>query len=227
MRNLNFRRPDNPNTLVALFLLVLLAVLAGQGSRFISAIVPGADEGVPCAWLRQAENRAAHQSLLGRGATRPISLGISAGSVPAAPDGELVIRIIVANDSLGTVPIIYDPDQVQIGDAGFNTGFGIVINSTAPVAEGAPQANAFVPETDIRVLGPRQRCVHTLRFPASQLPDPSLGTGNATVKAYYRNTSPGVSQSPDPLATPIYIDQGLWVGVVESPAVTVPLAASP
>ncbi len=229
MRSLTFRRPDNPNTLVALFLLVLLAVLAGPSTlpRLISSIVPGADEGVPCSWLRQAENRAAHQSLLGRGATRPISLGISAGPVPATPDGELIIRIIVANDSLGTVPIIYNPNQVQLGDAGFNTGLGIVINSTGPLPEGAPQGNAFVPESDIRVLGPRQRCVHTLRFPASQLPDPSLGTGNATVKAYYRNTSPGVTQSPDPLATPIYTDQGLWVGIVESTAVTVSLAGSP
>jgi hypothetical protein len=138
----------------------------------------------------------------------------------------LIIRITVANDSLGTVPIIYNPNQVQIGDAGFNSGLGIVINSTAPVPEGAPQGNTFIPETDIRVLGPRQRCVHTLRFTGANLPDPGLGTGNATVKAYYRNTSPGTTQSQDPVATPIYNDQGLWVGVVESPAVNVPLAGS-
>ncbi len=224
-----FRRPDNPNTLVALFLLVLLAVLAGPGTlpRLIASIVPGADEGVPCSWLRMAEDRAAHQSLLGRGTTSPITLGISTSALPATPDGELIIRIIVANDSLGTVPIIYNPNQVQIGDAGFNTGLGIAINSNAPLSSGAGQGGGFVPEGDIRLLGPRQRCVHTLRFTASNLPDPSLATGAATVKAYYRNTSPGVTQSQDPLATPIYPDQGLWVGVVESPSVTVPVAASP
>jgi hypothetical protein len=222
------RRPDNPNTLVALFLLILLAVLAGPATlpRFISSVVPGADEGIPCSWLRQAQDRAAHQSLIGRGTTRPISLGISTSPVPSTPDGELVIRIIVANNSLGTVPIIYNPNQVQVGDAGFNTGLGIVINSTSPVPEGGAQGNTFIPESDIRVLGPRQRCVHTLRFTGTNLPDPGLGTGNATVKAYYRNTSPGVTQSQDPLATPIYNDQGLWVGVVESPAVSVPLAGS-
>lgn len=222
-----FRRPDNPNTLVALFLLVLLAVLAGTAPRLIGSIVPGADEGVPCSWLRQAEDRAAHQSLLGRGATSPITLGVSASPLPTTSDGELIIRIIVVNDSLGAVPLIYNPSQVQIGDAGFNTGLGIAINSNAPLTAGGVQASAFVPESDIRVLGPRQRCVHTLRFPANQLPDPSLATGTATVKAYYRNTSPGVTQSQDPLATPVFPDQGLWVGVVESPAVTIPVAASP
>ena len=222
-----FRRPDNTNILVALFLLVLLAVLAGTSPRFISSLIPGADEGIPCAWLRQAENRAAHQSLLGRGALNPISLGISASPLPTTPDGELVIRITVANNSLGTIPIIYNPNQVQIGDAGFNTGLGIAFNSTAPLPEGAPQGNAFIPESDIRIMGPRQRCVHTLRFPSNQLPDPAIATGNATVKAYYRNTSPGVTQSQDPLATPIYTDQGLWVGIVESPSVPIPLAGSP
>jgi hypothetical protein len=221
-----FRRPDNSNTLVALFLLVLLAVLAGTAPRLIGSIVPGADEGVPCSWLRQADDRAAHQSLLGRGATSPLTLGVNTSPLPSTSDGELVIDIIIVNDSLGTVPIVYNPDQVQIGDAGFNTGLGIVINSNAPLTPGGLQANAFVPESDIRVMGPRQRCVHTLRFPATQLPDPSLATGTATVKAYYRNTSPGVTQSQDPLATPIYPDQGLWVGVVESPSVTIPVAGS-
>jgi hypothetical protein len=229
MRNVNvrFRRPQNTNTVVAVFLLILLAVLVGQSNRFIASIVPGADEGGPCEWLRQANNRAAHQSLLGRSALHPIVLGINTSSVPAIADGELVTRITIGNVSLGTVPIIYNPNQVQIGDAGFNTGLGIVINPTGPVPEGATQAGAFVPESDIRLLGPRQRCVHTMRFLTSQLPDPSLGTGNATVKAYYRNTSTGVTQSQDPLATPIFTDQGLWVGVVESPVVSVPVAASP
>src|SRR5262245_3481210 len=122
-----FRRPDNTNTLVALFLLVLLAVLAGPSTlpRFIASVVPGADEGVPCAWLRLAEDRAAHQSLLGRNATNPFSLGISASALPTTPDGELIVRIIVANDTLGAVPIVYNPNQVQIGDAGFD-GLGIV-----------------------------------------------------------------------------------------------------
>ncbi len=222
-----FRRTGNPNTTVALFLLILLALLAGPRMlpRIISSIVPGADEGVPCAWLRQANDRAAHQSLIGRSATNPISLSVRTSPVPASADGELVITIIVSNDSLGAVPIYFNPNQVRIGDDGFTSGLGIAINSNAPLPAGAPQGNAFIPESDIRVLGPRQQCVHTLRFSAGQLPDASLATGSATVKAYYRNTSPGVTQTQDPLATPIYNDQGLWVGIAESPPVIVPLAS--
>jgi len=220
------RRSQNPNSTVAVLLLVLLLVIAGPTilPRIIARI-PGADEGIPCAWLRQANDRAAHQSLIGRAATDPISLTVRTSAVPSSPDGELVISITVSNDTLGAVPIYYNPNQVRIGDDGFTSGLGIAINSNAPLPAGSAQGNAFIPESDIRVLGPRQRCVHTIRFPVAQLPDPSLATGTATVKAYYRNTSRGVTQSQDPLATPIYSDQGLWVGIVESAPVIVPVAS--
>jgi hypothetical protein len=222
-----FRRAENPNNLVAIFMLVLLAVVAGPNTlpRIIASIVPGADEGVPCAWLRPAQNRSAHQSLLGRSAENPLSVAVESGPLPSGSEGDLVINIIVINNTMGTVPILYNPNQVRIGDDGASSGLGITFDSSNPLPAGAPQGNTFIPETDIRVLGPRQRCVHTFRFAVTNLPFGGIATGNASVKAYYRNTSPGAAQSPDPLATPIYNDQGLWVGIVESPSVIIPLAS--
>jgi hypothetical protein len=207
-----FRRAENPNNLVAIFMLVLLAVVAGPNTlpRIIASIVPGADEGVPCAWLRPAQNRSAHQSLLGRSAENPLSVAVESGPLPSGSEGDLVINIIVINNTMGTVPILYNPNQVRIGDDGASSGLGITFDSSNPLPAGAPQGNTFIPETDIRVLGP---------------PFGGIATGNASVKAYYRNTSPGAAQSPDPLATPIYNDQGLWVGIVESPSVIIPLAS--
>ena len=87
MRYLN--RSNNPNAIVGLFMLILLAILAGPGTlpQLISSI-PSFEEGVPCDWLRQGQDRAHHQSLLSRLLTEqedsPISLDVRVGSVSSA-----------------------------------------------------------------------------------------------------------------------------------------------
>jgi hypothetical protein len=59
----------------------------------------------------------------------------------------------------------------------------------------------------------------------NRLPDPSIATGAATVKAYYRNTTRGIAQRTDPQSLPVFSDQGLWVGLAESTSVPIPLSA--
>ncbi|MBI5669296.1 MAG: hypothetical protein HZC41_14930 [Chloroflexi bacterium] len=222
-----FRRSNNTNLLVGIFLLLLLAVFAGPGTlpRLISSLVPNIDESIPCAWLRQGINRAEHQSLIGRAAASPLALRVRPSPVPNTPDGILTITIIVTNTSIGTVAIVYDPDQVRIGDDGVTSGLGVVFNSPGPLPVGVSQGAGSYPESEIRLLGPRQSCVHKLEFPITQLPATNIATGSATVKAYYRNTNRGIVQNINPQATPVYTDQGLWVGVVESESVPIPLSA--
>jgi hypothetical protein len=221
------RRPTSTNALVGIFLLVLLAVFAGPGMlpRIISSIIPSADESIPCEWLRSGENRAEHQSLIGRSMVNPISLRVRTSALPRTAEERLVINIIVSNDSIGTVAIYYNPTQVRLGDDGVTSGLGVVFNSPGGVPAGGQGSGAAYPEADIRLLGPRQSCVHRIEFPANQYPDPSIGTGNATVKAYYRNTTRGISAPMSSLATPIFPDQGLWTGVAESAPVTIPFAS--
>jgi len=220
------RRPTSTNALVGIFLLVLLAVFAGPGMlpRIISSIIPSADESIPCEWLRSGINRAEHQSLIGRAAANPISLRVRTSALPRTAEERLVINILISNDSIGTVAIYYNPTQVRLGDDGVTSGLGIVFNSPGAIPPGQGQGAPY-PEADIRLLGPRQSCVHRIEFAANQYPDPNIGTGNATVKAYYRNTVRGTTTPVNNLATPIYPDQGLWVGVVESEAVTIPFAS--
>lgn len=222
-----FRRSGHPNLLVGIFLLVLLAVFAGPGTlpRLISSLVPNIDESIPCAWLRQGINRAEHQSLIGRSAASPITLRVRSSPVPSTPDGVLAITIIVTNTSIGTVAIVYDPAQVRIGDDGVTSGLGVAFNSPGPLSQGVPQGAGSYPENEIRLLGPRQSCIHRLEFTTNQLPAANIATGGATVKAYYRNTAPGVVQNSNPQATPVYTDQGLWVGIAESDSISIPLAA--
>jgi len=223
-------RGNNPNTIVGIFLLVLLALFAGPDTmpRLISAFVPNADEGIPCDWLRSADNTANHQSLLGRAAVNALVLRVTAS--PVRTDAPLVINIIVQNSSIGTIPIVYNPQQVIVGDNG-TSGLGIVFNPANSLSTGAARQDyTTFPEGNIRLLGPRQRCVHRIEFPASQaLADPTLASGGAQVLAYYRITSAGqVVAPPGSVATPIFPDQGLLTvssGFVQSAPVRIELQA--
>ncbi len=216
------------NMVVGMILLLLLLVIAGPGNlpRFISGIFPQFYEGIPCAWLRTAEDRGNHQSLIGRSAVDPISLRVVTSALPTDPAGSLIIQIIVTNNSLGTVPIIYNPDSVVVGDSGAN-GLGLIFTPPNGLTAGAPVTTGqTVAEANIRLLGPRQRCIHTEEFPAGNvLVDPSLTSGSAQVRAFYRNNTRGqVVQAQGAVATPVYNDQGLWTGFVESDNVVIRLA---
>jgi len=221
-----FRRSSNPNLIVGIFLLIILALFLSPNflPRFISEIAPEIYSGIPCDWLRRADDRANHQSLLGRTVDNPFELTVSLGVFPQQGADIWQIRITLRNNSLGTVPIVYDPAQVSIGDNG-TSGMGLIFTPANSLqgqfARGAePQA---FPETQIRLLGPRQSCIHTVELPAGNvLVDPALTGGTSQVKAYYRGATRGtIIQSQTSLATPIYNDQGLWVGYVESPQVEV------
>lgn len=224
-------RSNNSNTIAGIFLLVLLVVFAGPDSlpRLISAFIPGADEGIPCSWLHRARDIANHQSLLGRAAENPLVLRVRAS--PIRPDSPLVIDIIVQNNSLGTVPIVYSPDQVIVGDNN-TSGLGIIFNPPNSLTTGAVRQDYITfPEDGIRLLGPRQRCVHRLEFSPGQVQaNPALLGGGTQVLAYYRITSAGqVAITPGMIATPIFPDQGLLIvrgGFVQSGPVRIELQAT-
>jgi hypothetical protein len=222
------RRASNPNLFVGLILLLLLAVFAGPSivPRLLSSINPQFYQGVPCSWLRNAEDRGWHQSLIARNAPNPFSLAVQTTTLPADAAGFLYVNIIVTNNSLGSVPFVYDPQRVLVGDNG-TSGLGVIFTPQNSLsAGGARQDTGIVPEENLRILGPRQSCVITLEFPGGNvLVDPSVTSGTAQVRAYYRNSQNGqIIQAAGTLATPVYQDQGLWTGYVESANETIRLA---
>lgn len=222
------RRGGGSNLFIGIILLLLLGVFAAPSvlPRFLSNVIPQFYEGVPCSWLRTAEGRAFHQSLLGRQAAEPFSLRVQTTSIPTDPSASLFVNIIITNNSLGTVPFVYDPNAVIVGDNG-TSGLGLIFTPTNSLFAGSQrQDTGTVPEPNLRLLGPRQSCVVTVEFPAGNvLPDPAVTSGSARVRAYYRNNTSGqIVQGAATLATPIYTDQGLWTGYVESAEVLVPLA---
>lgn len=225
-----FRSSNNPNTLIAIFMLILLAIFAGHGMipNLLPSILPGADESIPCSWLRTGDDRAEHQSLLGRAVQAPLSLRVRPSALPTGPGQTFDIAIIITNESIGTVAIYYNHDprfRVQNGDDGQTSGLGLAFNAQGNIARGGNSGTSY-PEEDIRLLGPQQSCVHHETFTFEQVPTLGLGQAQNTVKAYYRNTSNGAAQTTGAGTTPIYADQGMWVGVVESTAELIPIAGS-
>src|SRR5690606_15433951 len=141
-------------------------------------------------------------------------------------DGVLAVSIVIANESLGTVPIVYNPNQVIVGDNG-TSGLGIIFTPNSLITNGATRVDsASFPENDIRVLGPRQRCIHRMEFQAAQVAaDPTLASGGSQVRAFYRINAAG-QVIANPAATAIYPDQGLNIvpnGYIESQPVSIPV----
>lgn len=211
-----FRRGgDQSNTITGIILLIVLLVFSGPNVLpiVLSRTLPFIYEGAPCGRLRTAENRAFHQSLIGRATTNPLTIRADASPIPQTNDGTLTITITIVNNTIGTVPIIFDPQQVIVGDAVNSSGVGLIFEPTSSIQTNGfrrtPGATTFV-EADIRLLGPRQRCVHRVEFSGAQL-DPVIRSGSARVRAYYRITGPGVIQPPAGGRAPIFQDQGLAI----------------
>lgn len=224
------RRGRYPNATVGIFLLLLLLIIVSPNglARFASDIFPSfVYSGVPCAWLRRVEDRANHQSILGRNVANPFELNVTASPLPGDASGFLIIQIELRNNSLGAVPIVYNNQTVVIGDNN-TSGLGVIFtpaNSLSGAFPRGPEPQSF-PERDLRVLGPRQSCVHTMELPGGNvLVDPALTNGAAQVSAFYRGISRGVAVplTPAAFATPIYADQGLWTGFVQSEPVRIQL----
>ncbi len=207
-------RGANRSVVAILFLVVLVSLALGPNTlpKLLSQAIPGFDQGVPCAWLRLGDDRAFHQSLLGRAAEAPLSVSVAVSALPSQPDSFLVVRVTLTNNSLGTVPIIFNPQQVIVGDNG-TSGLGLIFSPANSLDLGfsRPGDPASFPESNLHVLQPRQSCIYEADFPAGNvLIDPAVTSGNATVTAYYRSNGPGqVIPNPATPATPIYYDQGL------------------
>lgn len=217
-----FRRDrDNPNTFIGIILLIVLGVFVGPNMfpQFLSDLSPYIFAGVPCGRLPSANNLAAHQSVIGRSVENPLVLELVPSAISA--EGTMIIRLTVTNVSLGTVPLIYDATDVVTVDDNSN-GFGIVINpptATGGIGRRAAGLTSY-PEDNIKMLGPRQKCVHSFEVRPSQ----GMINSGGTAQAFYRVNTAGTNQPQDPGTRTIYPDQGLDIltsGVIFSDVVQI------
>ena len=135
----------------------------------------------------------------------------------------MIVRLSVTNVSLGSVPIVYQEDNIVVAGADDESdGFGLVIDPP-PSVGAADRENpdpAGYDEADIRILGPRQTCFYSVEVTASA----AMITDGGTVSAYYRMTGAGEHQQQIDGSRQIYPDQGLAIlseGLVVSEAIDV------
>src|SRR5690606_17592742 len=131
-----------------------------------------------CDRLRTAENRGLHQSLIGRAATDPFIMRVEPDTFPTDGATPWTVRIIVINNTIGTIPFVYNPNQLIVGDEPTSSGVGLLftpniamsLDSNGDTIPNARiQSQTSFQDSDIRILGPRQRCVIRLSIPANQL----------------------------------------------------------
>jgi hypothetical protein len=223
------RDGDSSNTVIGIILLVMLLVFVGPNvlPSLLARTFPFIDEGVPCTRLQTAENRALHQSLIGRSATDPLSIRTQLDPLPENPDDNWTIRITLVNETIGTIPFVFAENEVVVSNPGNVSGLGLYFTpSTSVTIPGNTRPNAdppSFPEDKIRLLGPRQRCVHRVNMSGNQiLNNPQIEPGNTQVTTYYRITGPGQIQQQNS----IYTDQGLAVipgGIIEAEPITIPV----
>lgn len=213
------RDGDGSNTIIGIIILIMLLVFVGPDvlPQLLAESFPFIDEGIPCNYLRTAEDRTQHQSLIGRSAQDPLILQVEFDKLPQPQDTQStwIVRIIVVNNTIGTVPVVFNENEVIIGDDPASSGFGLIFSPPVGISldtdrNGIPNTRFQNPsgefaEENIRLLGPRQRCVHRVIFQPGQ--HNTIPRNVVTrVRAYYRITGSGVI--PDGTVT-LYPDQGL------------------
>ncbi len=90
------------------------------------------------------------------------------------------------------------------------------VNQSLPVSPGS----AVQPD-ELHLLGSRARCTERFDFTGVFLQSAGLTPGDYRIRATYRNNNPGAREqlpagAATPTATPAYVDQGIWVGEVNS-----------
>lgn len=214
---------DNPNAFIGIILIVALVVfvLPDRLPAFFAELAPNLFAGIPCARLPAAKDLAAHQSILARQTQDPLQLALSASELDK--DGALTLRLTVTNLSLGLAPIVFQPDNMEIAEADQGAdGFGISVKP-APAKGGSSRQNpnpTSYSESDIRLLGPRQSCLHAMELVASS----KMVAAGGTVRARYRMTIAGAQQPQSDGVQAIFQDQGLDIlseGVVYSKEIAI------
>jgi hypothetical protein len=193
LRDFLYRDGDSSNSIVGIILLFMLFVFVGPDvlPTLLARTLPFLDEGVPCTRLQTANDRSRHQSLIGRSAVNPFEMRVVVPPLPEDPAAMWNIQIIIQNTTIGTVPFVFDNQaRIGIGTIPDSSGIGLVFSPNVTVQTIQFTSNAgfaSFPESDIRLLGPRQRCAFRVQIPRNTVSVQGAGT----VRSYYRINTPG------------------------------------
>jgi hypothetical protein len=216
-----FSSSDPMTRIIALAALLILAIIALPA---LWARLPGAASGVACANLPMPRLTGNNQSLLSS------QVDSSALLLELAPDpvvinqGEpLDMDVRFINDSVAPLTLFIAPDEVTLRYTEQEAGLLFSITSNGQALGEPPNVRPPYPvrqqftQDQLRVLGPRQRCSEHIQIDAARLNAAQVIRGEYRITAVYRNLYKGVLSPVGALTpTPIFRDQGVWTGQVQS-----------
>jgi hypothetical protein len=221
-----FRRPlrdhwDNPTERG-----IIIAALIYLGILLSTRFFPGVESGLECNSLSRPIITGNNQSIL---ATRVdpsvLQVELIIPKITIASNEPLVMEVRLVNTSLAPLTLFYDEPSIRFRYTGQEPGLifaiqalnGRVAGEPFTVRPQVPQPQAF-DRNLLRVLPPRGRCNVRVEIDPARLAASGVTAGEQyRIIAVYRNTARGQLPAPAPLTpTPIFSDQGVWIGEVRS-----------
>ncbi|MCQ3932723.1 MAG: hypothetical protein DPW16_19925 [Chloroflexi bacterium] len=147
----------------------------------------------------------------------------------------LIIDVVFQNDDIGAITLYFIDDAIAVGPPASPDSVGGIYleirnKATNQLYSGslqgvAPNISGSFDYEDLHVLQSRRRCSVRVIFEPEQLAAMNMGVGEYEIRAYYNNPNRGVlpATAPDgstPTATPMFQDQGVWRGRINSKIVT-------
>ncbi|MEP7289122.1 MAG: hypothetical protein ABI947_25495 [Chloroflexota bacterium] len=217
----NFNGSDRVTQIIAIVALVLLLIIAVPYLP-----TPWVANGVGCIDMSSPKLSGSNQSLLARsdGASNGLILEISPDRIQIAQGQPLTFDVRFINDSMAPLTLFFVEDQYILGFTDTEDGLIFSIQSANGRALGEPpnsRARIVAPQqyaaSQLRVLRPRQRCSVNITVSPNRLAAAQMGDGQYRITVVYRNRSKGVLPAVQNLTpTPIFPDQGVWTGQVQS-----------
>ncbi|MCS6869982.1 MAG: hypothetical protein RML95_06945 [Anaerolineae bacterium] len=205
---------------------IIVAGLVFVGILLFTRFFPTVESGLDCNGLSRPIITGNNQSIL---ATRvdPSVLGVELiiPKTTLATNEPLIMEVRLVNTSLAPLTLFYDEPSIRFRYTGQEPGLvfaiqalnGRVAGEPFTVRPQVPQPQAF-DRNLLRVLPPRGRCTVRVEIDPARLAASGVTGGEQyRIIAVYRNTARGQLPTSAPLTpTPIFRDQGVWIGEVRS-----------
>ncbi len=213
------RGGDQVTQVIALAALLILGVIALP--RLVG-FLPFSASGVDCLGLPSPRIDGNHQSVLASQVEPEVLHLELVPPITNISQGQpLNLEVRFINDSMAPLRLFLVPDLYLFRYEGRGSGLQFSITNTErnrtfgdpqTVRPSLPDRQQFAPN-ELHILQPHQRCFFRVMIDPARLNAAGMVQGDFLVTAVYRNASRGVVPTPLPRTpTPIYQDEGVWVG---------------
>ncbi len=200
---------------------------------------PGLGMGVDCEGMTIPEITGNNQSILAR-TIDPKELTLELVSVknPILSGESLVLEVHFYNSSMAPITLFISPQDTVFRYTQQEPGLEFSVQQITPQgiqvlgeplsSHPAVAVRQSYDAKEMRMLGPRSRCNMRIEISAQRLRAANVIQGEFRITAVYTNQVPGALPNVAALTpTPIFPNQGVWVGEVRSNEVAITISAPP